>query len=114
MAKDRISKVEELLKREVGKIIFREVEMPEQALVTLTRVQASGNLQQAKVYISVVPDERAKEVLKTLGQNIFDIQQTINRKLKMRPVPKIIWVLEKATAEAQRIEELLDKIREKG
>jgi ribosome-binding factor A len=85
--------------------------MPEKAVVTLTRVIASGNLQQAKVYISVMPDEKAPEALKILGQNVFDIQQILNEKLKMRPVPKILWVLEKATAEAQRIEEILDQIR---
>ena len=108
---DRVIKINELMKRELGQIILREVEMPEKAVVTLTRVVASGNLQQAKVYISVVPDEKAREVLKVLGQNVFAIQQVLNRKLKMRPVPKILWVLEKATAEAQRIEELLDQIR---
>ena len=111
---DRIAKVNELMKRELGQIILREVEMPEKAVVTLTRVIASGNLQQARVYISVVPDEKAQEVLKTLGQNVFDIQQILNRKQKMRPVPKILWVAEKATAEAQRIEEILDQIKEKG
>ena len=112
--KDRIAKVNELMKRELGQIILREVEMPENAVATLTRVVASGNLQQAKVYISVVPDEKAQEVLKVLGRDIFTIQQILNRKLKMRPVPKILWVPEKATAEAQRIEELLAQIKEKG
>ena len=111
---DRVIKINELIKRELGQIILREIEMPENAVVTLTRVAASGNLQQAKVYISVVPDEKAHEVLKTLGQNVFAIQQILNRKLKMRPVPKILWVMEKATAEAQRIEELLAQIKEKG
>ena len=110
---DRIGKVNELMKRELGQIILREVEMPDQAVVTLTRVAASGNLQQAKVYISVVPDEKAREVLKTLGQNIFDIQQILNKKLRMRPVPKILWVLETAGAEAHRIETLLEQIRGK-
>ena len=108
---DRISKVNELMKRELGQIILREVEMPDKAVVTLTRVAASGNLQQAKVYISVVPDEKAREVLKILDQNIFDIQQILNKKLRMRPVPKILWISEKATAEAQRIEEILDQLR---
>ena len=112
--KDRIVKVNELIKRELGQIILREVEMPEKTVATLTRVVASGNLQQAKVYISVVPDEKAQEVLKVLGRDIFTIQQILNRKLKMRPVPKILWVLEKATAAAQRIEEILDQIKEKG
>ncbi len=112
--KNRVDRVNELIRQELSQIILRDLEMPDQALVTLTRVVASGNLQQAKVYISVVPDERAQEVLKILGKNIFAVQQMLNRKLKMRPVPKILWVPEKATLEAQRIEELLAQIKEKG
>jgi len=87
--KDRIRQVNEVFKQELGKILLREIEMPEGTVVTLTRVEASGNLQQAKVYISVVPDERAEKVLKLLLQNIYDIQQSLNERLKMRPVPKM-------------------------
>jgi len=111
MAKNRVAQVQRLMKEELSKILFREVEMPEGAVVTLTRVDASPNLQQAKVYISVVPDEKGKDVLRVLKQSIYDIQQDLNEKLVMRPVPKIQWMLETATAEAQRIEELLDRIK---
>ncbi len=85
--------------------------MPEKAVATLTRVMASGNLQQAKVYISVMPDEKAQEVLKILRQNIYEVQQILNKRLKMRPVPRIQWMLETTGAEAQKIEELLDQIK---
>lgn len=111
--KNRILQVNKLMKKELGQILFREIEAPDRAFITLTRVEASSNLQQARVYISVVPDEKARDVLQVLQKNIYDIQQTLNERLKMRPVPKIKWFLETVTAEAQRIEELLDKIKEK-
>ena len=88
--------------------------MPEDALVTLTRVVASGNLQEAKVFISVVPDARASEVMKMLEQNVYNIQQMLNERLKMRPVPRIRWIAETAGAEAQRIEGLLDQLKKEG
>ena len=109
--KNRIDQVNKLIRQELGQIILREVDMPEGVVVTLTRVAASGNLQQAKVYISVVPDKNTPEVLKSLQQNIYSIQQMLNSRLKMRPVPRIRWVPETATAEAQKIEELLDQIK---
>ena len=113
MAKDRTPKVNALMKKELGQILLREIEAPEGAFMTLTRVDASPNLQQAKVYISVMPEDKAKAVLKALSQNIYEVQQILNARLKMRPVPKIKWVLETATSEAQRIEELLDEIKRK-
>lgn len=108
---NRIAQIQELVKHELGQILLREVEMPEQAVVTLTRVVASGNLQIAKVYISVVPDQKAPEVLKILEQNVFEIQQILNERLKMRPVPKIEWVVDSTGTEAQKIEELLEQIK---
>jgi len=86
--------------------------MPENTLVTLTRVDTAPNLQQAKIYISVMPEEKGFEVLKILGREVYEMQQLLNKRLNMRPVPRIEWVLETKTQEAQEIEEILDKIKE--
>ena len=108
----RIPKINQLLQEELGTILLRELELPDGVLVTVTRVDASGNLQEAKVYISVMPEARYEEVMLELKREIFNIQQTLNKKLRMRPVPRIRWAVETKTAEAQRIEELLEKTRE--
>lgn len=112
--KNRIERVNGLIKRELGSILLREIEMPEAALVTITRVVASGNLQEAKVYISIVPDEKGKEVLGVLRSHIAEIQEHLNERLNMRPVPKIIWAIETAGARARRIEDLFDQIKQEG
>lgn len=109
---ERIPQVNELLQQELGAILLRELDVQENTLVTLTRVDTAPNLQQAKIYISVMPEEKAKEVLKLLQKEVYEIQQLLNKRLNMRPVPRIEWVLEEKTAEAQEIEEILDKIKE--
>lgn len=109
---ERIPQVNELLQQELGTILLREFDVPENTLVTLTRVDTAPNLQQAKIYISVMPEEKAKEVLKLLKKEVYEMQQLLNKRLNMRPVPRIEWVLETKTAEAQEIEEILDKIKE--
>lgn len=103
----RILRVNMVLKEELGKIIAKEFEFPEGILVTITRVETSPNLQQAKVYVSVVPDKEGREVMEMLRRQIFQIQQLLNKKFVMRPVPKIIFMPEKKTGEAARIEKLL-------
>jgi len=107
----RVEKVNSLIKKELGKIILKEIDLPPEILLTITRVEASSNLFQAKVFVSVMPEEKTEEILKILNQNIFSLQQKLNKKLKMRPVPKISFVKEKRTAEAGRVEELLRKIK---
>ena len=103
--------VNQAIQRELGRIILSEFEFPANTIVTVTRVQASSNLQQAKVYISVVPGERIPEVLKIIAAEIYDVQQELNKVLQIRPVPKIILAEEKETAQAQRVDDILDEIK---
>lgn len=108
---NRIPQVNQLLKKELGRIMLKEIDFPEGVLVTLTRVETSSNLIQAKVYISAIPEIKLSEVLKILNGQIYFLQQKLNERLKMRPLPKIIFMEETATREAGRVEELLEKLK---
>jgi len=110
MAK-RIERVNQLLKEEIDKIILKELEFPKDILVTITNIESTPNLQQAKVFVSAIPDNRIKDVLKILNGRVFEIQQIINKRLNMRPVPRINFVEDKEAVEAGRIEELLEQIK---
>ena len=55
---NRIPKVNELIKREISKMILKEIEFPKDVLVTVTRVQTSSNLSDSNIYISVLPENR--------------------------------------------------------
>lgn len=110
----RIQRVNQLLKREISQIFLREIEFPSGTLVTVTRVESSSNLIQAKVYVSCMPEERASEILRILNQRIYNIQQILNKRLEMRPIPRIKFLEEKETKEAGRIEELLKRVKQQG
>ena len=107
---NRIEKVNSLLEHEIGGIIVKDFAFPE-TLVTLTHVQASANLIEAKAYISVMPESQAQKVLGALRSHVYNIQQQVNKKLNMRPIPKIIFVKDEKTKEALRVEELLNKLK---
>lgn len=106
----RIERVNELLKEEIGNIILKEFEFSSDILVTITSVDCAPNLIQAKVWVSVMPESKAKDIIKVLKRRIFDIQQMINRRLNMRPIPRIDFFEDKKPVEVGRIEELLDRI----
>lgn len=107
----RISRVNQLIKKEISQIILREIEFPSEVLVTVTRVESTGNLIEAKVFIGVIPDEKSLDVLKILNQRIYELQQKINKRLKMRPVPRINFVEEKKTREAAIVEKILEELK---
>lgn len=108
---DRIKKINSLLEREISKILLRDFAFSPEILVTLTRVEATSNLIEAKAYISVFPDEKADPIIRALQKSVYDVQYKINRTLRMRPVPKIKFVKDKTISHAGKIEELLEKLK---
>lgn len=114
---NRIHRVNQLIKKELSQILLKEVDWevggwrPKDVLVTVTRVETTPNLRLAKVYVSVMPENQIDKILTILNRQIYELQQEINKRLKMRPVPKIKFLEEKRTSEAGRIEKLLEEIK---
>lgn len=108
---NRLLRINSLIKEELAKIFLKEVDFPIGVLVTITRVKASVDLANIGVYISVFPSRKSAEIFKILNRAIYDIQKTLNRKLRMRPVPKIRFVKEEQIEEAVKIEGILEEIK---
>ncbi len=110
----RIQRLNELIKREVSQLLLKEIEFPKDALVTVTRVQVSADLNQAKIYISVIPEKYFSRIFQMLNKKVSFLQNKIKQLLIIKKVPKIKLVEEKETQEAARIEELLEEIKKDG
>jgi ribosome-binding factor A len=110
----RIQRVNQLIKEEISQIILREVEFPPGVLITVTRVESSVDLNQAKVYISCLPEEKTPKAFQVLNRQIYGLQQKLNQRLKMRPIPRIKFIQEKETKEAGKIEGILEEIKKDG
>lgn len=108
----RVQRINQLIKKELSQILLKEVDFPKDILVTVTRVETSVDLGSAKVYISAMPEGKASRVIQILNQLIYYLQQRLNKRLEMRPIPRIHFVEEKETKEAGRIEELLEAVKE--
>jgi len=107
----RIPRVNALIKRELSQLLLREMEFPQDVLVTITRVETSPNLIESNVWVSVLPEEKLKGIMEILNKNIYFLQQKLNQRLKMRPLPKIKFLEERKTREAGKIEEILEQLK---
>lgn len=108
----RNERIAELLRREVGRFINEMVPTPEGTLVTVSRVVPSANHQHADVFVTIFPFERAEVVFEELEKHVAEVQHRINKELKMRPVPKIQFVLDESEERARNILDILDKTKE--
>ncbi len=110
---DRLTRVNELLKREIGDSLFRV--MHEQAFdlaaVSITRVITSRNLRQARVRVSIRASagEQAR-MLALLDRHRQEIQQRINRDINIKYTPRLEFELDESIAEGDRVLHLISEM----
>ncbi len=108
--KYRNEKVSALVRDEIGAILLHELDLTVDALVTVTRAVLSEDGAHVRVFVSVLPENLAETVLKEIMQNIYNYQQLLNKQLRIRPVPKMYFVVDDTEAEASKIEKLIDSV----
>lgn len=106
----RIEKLNKLLKEELSQILNREFEIPEGHLLTITRIYTSPDAYYATVFVSII-GANPKLVLKFLQKNIYQIQQFFNKKVHIRPVPRILFKIDEEEVRRQKVEKSLAKIK---
>ncbi len=102
-------RVSSLIQEELSKIIQRYVDFPEGALVTVSEVNVSPDLEKAEVKISVIPTDLSKESLVILNKSAGRLQHLLNRKLNIKPMPRIDFEVDYGLAKAAEVEKLLLK-----
>lgn len=110
MTSERIKKLNDLLRDEVAKILLIELEKDDSILITVISADISPTLEHATIKISVFPLNKADEVLRKIGKQIYHLQQSLNKRLKMRPIPKIRFKLDRTEEQAEKIEKILKKV----
>lgn len=107
---ERIKKINDLLRDEVARIFLDELEKEDGILVTVTSADTSPTLEHTTIMISVFPKEKRNEIFKKLKKQIYHIQQTLNHRLNMRPIPKIRFEIDPSEERTNKIEEIFKNL----
>lgn len=106
----RVDKLNSLVQREVAGLLLRHIEFPLGVMVTVIRADVADDAETARIWLSVLPDERSEEALIIVNRQIGEVQKMLNRKLVMKFVPKLIFKLDHTQARASHITEVLDSL----
>lgn len=108
MAGHRVERVNEQLKREISRIVLREVKDPRVGAVTVTRVSAAPDLTFARVYVQLLGEPSARrDTLDGLEAATPFIRRLLGQRIRMRRVPELRFEQDRSLEHAMRIEELL-------
>ena len=111
MARIRVSRVGEQIKKELSQILQMELKDPRVGFVTVTGVEVTNDLSQARVYISVMGDDTQKEeTLRALDKAQGFLRSELGRRIRLRQLPELLFKFDTAIEYGSRIEQLLQEI----
>lgn len=113
MSTNRLTRVNELLKRELAGALFRVLNSNEVDLasITLTRVVCNSNLRKARVYLSVRGDEHTQQhALRQVRRHRVDFQRIVAENVVLKYNPQLHFVLDPSVQEGDHVLEILSEL----
>jgi ribosome-binding factor A len=107
----RVQRVQELLKRQLGEIVHRELQLGEGSMITVNDVLVGKDLQVATVYVGIIGSaEQIRTGLDLLQKERKKIQALLGRAVVLKYTPVLRFVLDESVSRGNRVLEILDEI----
>ncbi len=109
----RSDRVSDQMKQEIADILLRRIKDPRIGFVTVTDVEVSHDLRNAKVFVSIYGDEKNKQdSLKGLESAVPFIRSELAGRMRLRLVPELLFRFDPTLERGAHIMELLHSIEE--
>ena len=111
---NRQRRLGELLKHEISDMILRGIKDPRIGFVSVTSVELTADLRQAKVFVSVLGSEsERKSSLAGLRSATGFIRRELGQRLRLKYLPEIIVEYDTSIEQGSRILALIDSVVKK-
>ena len=109
----KINRIESILLKEISQILANEVKDQDIKFVTVTAVDVTNDLSYAKVYVTVLEDEKRESTMNALKEASGFIRSKLFDRVDMRNVPELTFVYDESIAYGKKIENLIEEIKNK-
>jgi ribosome-binding factor A len=109
----RMSRVAELIKREISQMILFELKDDRvgAGMISITDVDLSGDLQHVTVFVSIYGSDEAREMtMAALHSATGFIRSSLGRRVRLRRTPEVIFQEDRSLARGIQMVSLLEKI----
>jgi len=111
----RSNRVGEQIHKEISALLVKGLKDPRIGFVTITAVDMTPDMHLARVYFTVMGDEKVRRnTEKGLQSSVPFIRRELGRRLGMRYVPDILFGYDASLEYGNRIEGLLKKIHDEN
>lgn len=112
----RVEKVSSLIKREISQMLLSEIKDDRvgAGMVSITEVEMSGDLQHAKVFVSIYGTDRVKyDTMEGLKACTSFVRKNLGKKISLRHTPEIHFVEDSSLEKGDNLINLINNITAK-
>jgi ribosome-binding factor A len=109
----RVSRVAELIKREVSQMLLSGIKDDRvgTGMVSVTDVDVSGDLQHAKIYVSIYGSDEAKvETMAGLKSATGYVRSELGARVRLRRTPEVVFVEDRSIERGNKVLSLLNQL----
>ncbi|MDJ1176095.1 30S ribosome-binding factor RbfA [Roseofilum capinflatum] len=109
----RVSRVSSQIKREVGQMLIHGIKDDRvgAGMVSVTDVDVSGDLQHAKIFVSIYGTEEAKaETMEGLQSATSYVRYELGHRMQLRRTPEVIFLEDRSLERGDRLLHLINQI----
>jgi ribosome-binding factor A len=109
----RVSRISSLIKREVSQMLLYDIKDDRvgAGMVSVTDVQVSGDLQHAKIFVSIYGTEAAKiETMEGLQSSASFVRRELGQRVRLRRTPEIAFLEDSSIERGDRILNLINRL----
>ncbi len=108
----RLEKISKLIKEEISLIFLHKIQDSSIGLVTVTKVDVSPDLKNAKIYLSIFPNDKRESSLTKVKEMHGFFRTELAARMTTRYVPELRFFLDDSADYVEHIDTLLKKIHE--
>lgn len=108
----RLEKISKLIKEEISLILLHKIQDTSIGLVTVTKVVISPDLRNAKIYLSVFPNDKRESSLTKVKEMHGFFRTELAARMTTRYVPELRFFIDDSADYVEHIDTLLKKIHE--
>jgi ribosome-binding factor A len=112
MPSSRSARVGDQIRTDIAELLAREVHDPGIGFLTITHVQVTPDLQQARVYYTTLGDDKVRrDSQRALERASPFLRRQLGRRLRLRRIPELRFFFDETIERQDRIEKILQEIR---
>ena len=115
MASNRIGRINEEIQKELASLL-RNLKDPrvQNTMISITHVETTPDLRYAKVYVSFLEEDKAKDALKGLKSAGGYLRRELGHALNLRYTPELQWALDDSITYGAKMLKLINSLEVKS